>query len=241
MNGIDRQLGEHVARLRPADRGEAARLVLSRGQLGQRFVIGEPDRDGDADLALDRPRQPRQQQRRRPVVKSVFRREIEIGLVQRHRLHERRRLQEQRANGAARRLVFRHVGRDHHRMRAQLQRLPHRHRRTRPKFPRDIARRHHHPAPAGMADDHRLIQKRGIVALFHRGIERVAIDMRDVERRQFRMRHHPRRAATRAGGKRPIAEMGAIETQRPAHGNGIGARTRRRKNRRGQLPVLTAV
>ena len=44
---------EERQRLGAADDGEAARLVEVRGDLGEELVVAEPDRDGDAELALD--------------------------------------------------------------------------------------------------------------------------------------------------------------------------------------------
>ncbi len=53
--------------------------------------------------------------------------QIEEGLVDRQRFHERRRLQHQFADLAADRRVFCHVGANHDGVGAGLQRLEHRH------------------------------------------------------------------------------------------------------------------
>ena len=58
-------------------------------------------------------------------------------------------------------LVLGHVGRDHGGVRAQLQRLEHRHGRAGAELARDVAGGRHHAAPAGVADDHRLIASSG--------------------------------------------------------------------------------
>src|SRR6185437_16519269 len=63
----DRPLGEERERLGPADDREAARLVEVGGDLGEELVVAEPDRDGDADLALDAAGKECKNARRRPV------------------------------------------------------------------------------------------------------------------------------------------------------------------------------
>jgi hypothetical protein len=66
---------------------------------------------------------------------------------------------------------------DHGRMRAERQRLEHRHRRAHAEGARDVAGGRHHAALAA-ADDDRLVGELGIVALLDGGVERVAIDGR---------------------------------------------------------------
>ncbi len=131
------------------------------------------------------------------VVGDMLRSQIEVGFVDRHRLIVMRRLEEQRPDFVADALVLGHIGRHHHRIRTQLQRLEHRHRRARAGLPRQIARRRHHPPPAGMPDDQRAVLKRRVITLFDRRIKRITIDMSDVQRRQFTMPHDSCAAATR--------------------------------------------
>ena len=69
-------------------------------------------------------------------------------------------------------------------MRTQPPRLEHRHGRTHAVGPRHITGGEHDAALAA-ADDDRLIGKSRIVALFDRGIERVAVDMGDGEHIQL--------------------------------------------------------
>ena len=67
------------------------------------------------------------------------------------------------------------------------------------------------------ANDDRLVGKRGIVALYDRRIEGVAIDMGDRKRLDFRVAQQPRRAATRA----PVAivrHVSAAITAEAGHG-----------------------
>ena len=52
-----RLFGEECLRLAPAQDRKAARLVEIGGDLGEKFVAGKPDRDGDAELLVRRRRQ----------------------------------------------------------------------------------------------------------------------------------------------------------------------------------------
>ena len=76
--------------------------------------------------------------------------------------------------------VFCHVRRDDDGVRAGLQRLEHRHGRMDAVSARDVAGRRNHAALSA-ADDHRFVGKARIVALLDRGVEGVAIDVRDGE------------------------------------------------------------
>ena len=69
-------------------------------------------------------------------------------------------------------------------VRAEAQRLEHRHRRSNPESAGDVAGRGDHAALAA-ADDHRLGGKRRIVAFLDRGVEGVAIDMGDGKAVEF--------------------------------------------------------
>ena len=102
---------------------------------------------------------------------------IEKRLVDRERLDQRR---QRLHHGAPRGRpgIFVHVGPHDAGVRAQAQRLEHRHRRAHAVGARDVAGGRDHAALAA-ADDDRLVGERGIVALFDGGVERVAIDMGD--------------------------------------------------------------
>ena len=113
----NRQRREEVQRLGAADDRKAAWLVEIGGELGEELVEAEADRDGDADLALDRQRNPGQQDRRRPVRPAEIGGEVEIGLVERDRLDDRCRCFQDAADLPADPLVLRHVGWNHHRIR----------------------------------------------------------------------------------------------------------------------------
>ena len=116
-------------------------LSRSEAILARNLLDGQPDRDGDADLALDLARQsaPAICAGAMPCSRSVPD-EIEEGLVDRHRLDQRRELEHQaRAPRGRRAAYFVHVGRDDARVRAQPPRLEHRHRRAHAEGARDIA------------------------------------------------------------------------------------------------------
>ena len=118
--------------------------------------------------------------------------------------------------------VFRHVRPDYDRIRAGRQCLEHRHRRAHAIEPCHIAAGEHDPAGAA-ADDDRAVRQFGSVALFDRGIKRVAIDMRDRQRAECGVMDQPRRAT----GGATLALLGgsfegaAITAQR-AHGASSG-------------------
>jgi hypothetical protein len=123
--------------------------------------------------------------------------EVHERLVDRHRLDQRRELEHDRANVAADAAILLHVRANDAGVRAEPSGFEHRHRRSHAERARDVATGQHHAALAA-ADDHRLVGERGIVALLDRGVEGVAIHMRDRERVDLAMVQELRRAATGA-------------------------------------------
>ena len=101
--GCSREEGERLA---SADHREAARLLEVGGDLGEELVEGEADRDGDADLVLDPPREPGEAQRRRRAVQPLGAGKVEKGLVDRERLDQRRQLEHQRRAPRGRRAAY---------------------------------------------------------------------------------------------------------------------------------------
>jgi len=87
--------------------------------------------------------------------------------------------------------VFGHVGPDHDGVGAQRQRLEHRHRRAHAKGAGDVAGRRYHAALAA-ADDDRSVCDLRIIAFLDGGVERVAIDVGERQRRQRVMPNQPR-------------------------------------------------
>ena len=123
--------------------------------------------------------------------------EIHERFVDRDRLDQRGEIEHQAADVARDLGIFRHVGRNDRRMRAQSARLEHRHRRAHAEGAGKIAGGGDHAAFSA-ADDQRLVGERGVVALFDRGVERIAIDMRERKVVEFAMTDEARGAAIRA-------------------------------------------
>ena len=146
----------------------------------------QPDRDGDADVALDAARESRQRQRRSGRAGARCRR----GRGRLRRWTAARPAASASASARARSrptaAYFAMSGLMHHGVGAELQRLEHRHGGAHPVDARDVAAGGDHAARAA-ADDHGLVGELGIVALFDRRIERVAVDMGDRQLVQFRM------------------------------------------------------
>ncbi len=176
---------EKGLRFAGAQHRETPRLVEIGCDFGEEFVAGQPDRNGDPKLLLDVGGKARQRLGRRHAVQPRGAAEVEERLVDRQRFDERRQRQHHLADLAAGFGVFFHVGPDHFRLRAQAQRLEHRHRRFHAEGAGDVAGGGDDAALAA-ADDDRLGGKRRVVALLDRGVEGVAVDMGDGERRQAR-------------------------------------------------------
>src|SRR5690606_14994400 len=81
---------EIVEGLGAADQGEAARLVGVGGDLREIARMREPDRDGDAEVALDLLLEPREEMGGRRAMEAGGAGEIEEGLVEGERLDKRR-------------------------------------------------------------------------------------------------------------------------------------------------------
>ena len=210
-----------------ADHREAARLVEVGGDLGEILAVGEPHRDGDADLLLDLAGEARQHQRRRHAVQPLGSREIEEGLVDRQRLDHRRQRLHQLAHLAADADIFLHIGRDDDRLRAGFQRLEHRHRRAHALDAGDVAGGGYDTALAA-ADDDRLVGQFGAIALFHGGVEGVAVDMGERQAVEFVVARQARAAAPVAASCRTLLEGHAVAAE--AVSGIIDRRCHRRSN-----------
>src|SRR6266851_5296452 len=144
--------------------------------------------------------------------------EVEKGLVDRHRLDDRRELSHLGAHGAPDLAVFRHVRADHDPVRTGGQRLEHRHCRAHAIKAGDVAAGEHDPTGTAANDD-RTIGKVGPVAFFDRGIKGVTIDMRDRQFVERGMRDEAGRSAIVAAlaARRRSGERAAIAAQRRYH------------------------
>ena len=185
------------------DDREAARLVEIGGELREKLAVAEADRDRDADLALDVAGEARQRhapRRRRAPPRSRSDRET----PRRSTAARPAASAPASARGSPRptRGIFGHVGRQDDRLRAELQRPRHRHRRAHAEGAGDVAAGRDDAAPPAAADDQRLVGSSGRVALLDRGVEGVAIDMGD---RQIVGAASGRGAASRSAGSAPAA------------------------------------
>src|SRR5262245_60906587 len=107
--------------------------------------------------------------------------------------------------------------------------------------PRDITRRRDHAALAA-ADDHGLVAQLRRIALLDRGVESVAIDVRESEGRELRMRDVSRAATASAAPSVRLSQREAIAAER-RHGRHPCARAPkqgRRINRIGACGTLTS-
>ena len=204
--------------LRRTDHREAAWLVQLARELGEELVAGEADGNRDADLVFDPLRQRGHCLRRATAMQLFGARKIEIGLVERQWLDQRRQVAHHRSDALALGDIFRHLRLDHRRMWTKLQRLEHRHRRAHAVDAGDIAAGRDHPALAA-ADDHGLVGQRRIVALLDRRVKRVAIQMCDGELVQFRMRDDAMAAALLAS-RRAIRDIAKAIAAERAHFSG---------------------
>ena len=216
-------------RLRAPDDRKAAGLVEVGRDLGQELVVGQPDRDAEPELRLHPAREARTASGpgwrgagAAVPVRSRKASSIETGSTS--GVSSSISWRTSRPDGG----IFLHVGLDHHRVGAGVQRLEHGHGRAHAIGAGDVAGGGDHAALAA-ADDHRLVGERGIVALLDGGEEGVAIDMGDGERFAFRVVQQARgaaRAAAPARARRSLRQaVPADRGHRPRRraGSGIGS------------------
>ena len=206
--------GEERRRLGLADHRKAARLRHVGRDLGEELAIGQPDRNGDADLPLDVAWRTARAPAPAASVQPLGAGEVEERLVDRERLDQRRQRLHHRAHLAADADIFFHVRRDDDRLGAGFERLEHRHRRAHALDAGDVAGGRDDAALAA-ADDHRLVLQFRIVALFDRRIEGVAVDMGEMQPVELGMADQPRAAAAPRNarpGRRCSGQAVAAET-----------------------------
>ncbi len=139
--------------------------------------------------------------------------EVEIGFVEGDRLDDGGGGGEDGADVLAHPLVLGHVGGNDGGVRAQLQRLEHRHGRAGAELAGDVAGRRHHAASAGVADDDRLLGQLGPVALLDGGVEGVAVDVGDAERGDLGVGDEALAGARGADRRRGGDDLAAIAAQ----------------------------
>ena len=107
-------------------------------------------------------------------------RHVKIRFIERERLDERRHLAKNREHRIRRRFVAREIRRDDHERWAEPYRSCHRHRRVHAERARPVARRRHDASSVRLAaDGERLTAKRRVIALFHRRVEGVHVDVKN--------------------------------------------------------------
>ena len=218
-------VGEEIGGFRRTDHRKPLRLVEVRGEFCQELVVGKPDGAGNAKLGRHAFDKPGQHHRRRGAVQLGGPGQVEEGLVEREGFDGGCQILHHRADLAGDLRVDLHPAFHDHRFRAEFQGLKHRHGGPHALDPCDIAGGGDHAAPPA-ADDDRLVAQVGIVALFDRGIEGIAIHMRDPEVEEFGMCGH---AGAAAGGAPPCGLQGvkAIAAQGGHDGVSIAGGARR--------------
>ena len=149
------------------------------GDLGDQPVGADPHRHREPALlahpAADLPRRPGGGAERGEPAGQV-----EVGLVERHGLHDGRQLAVDGEDLLRLLPVAPEVGRDEEHLRAEPLGAGGGHRRVDTEAPRLVARRRHHPAPLRLAaDHHRPAGERGVVPHVDGGVEAVHVAVED--------------------------------------------------------------
>src|SRR5581483_10101431 len=97
-----------------------------------------------------------------------------------------------------------------------------------------VAGRKHHPASAGMPDDHGLGSELRPVALLDRGVERIAIDMGNAQSNDLGVLQEAAAAATAARWL-AVDDLAAIPAQRLRHGRPSMLMILQRATQAGQM------
>ena len=199
-----RQLGYEVWSHFRGDDEQPVRLAVVRRELCQELVVGHPRRGGQARLLADgRPDFLRNRRRRTSI--HHRRCHIEIGLVERQRLNERRIACEDGADLLRHRSVDIKTRRHEHKLGTLAPGRDRGHCRVHTKFARLVTRGSHHAARSAATDGDRKPAQCRIVALLHRRIERVHVDMDDATetgRRVGKERHAAVDDTTKRDGAR---------------------------------------
>ena len=130
IDETDGPFSQHLARFFLIQRCETAWFVQVRCDLGKKLVHRQSHRDGDAKVALDHGRKPRQDLGRDHAVDQFCAAEIKECLVDGKRFHQRRQGHHGLTDLAAHADVFRHVRPHHDGGWAKVERLEHRHGRA---------------------------------------------------------------------------------------------------------------
>ena len=173
-----RQESRFLAR---GDYDQAARFAQLGGDLGDQLAAGHPDTEVQAAARLDLVPESEGNRLRRPHQRFLAG-QVQVGLVQRDRLDERRVAvedPEDRLRGLA---IGGEVAGHEDRGGAEAAGPAEGHRRPHPEGARLVRGGGHHaafPGHPGAANNHRLPTKLGAAQLFHRGVEGIEVDVHD--------------------------------------------------------------
>ncbi len=154
------------------------------GQLGEKLVVRNAGRRGQAGLVEDAGADFRRRRGRRGNASEIFG-NVEIGFVERERLDERRVVREDRTDLLRNGSIDIEPWRHEQKVRAFAQRRARRHRRAHAEGARLVARRGDNPALCRIADRDRAAPRGRIIALLDRRVEGVHIDVDDLACARF--------------------------------------------------------
>src|SRR5271166_3037607 len=160
----------------------AVRLALAGRKLGEEFVVGDASRGRQTRL-LEDSRANLLGGRRGTRQAAPVLRHIEIGLVERQRLDQRRVLNKNSMDLARNGAIDVEARRHEHQFRALTHRRGRRHGRTHAEGAGLVTRRGHDPPLGAVSNRDGAPSKRRVVALFNRRIERVHVDVNDLAHR----------------------------------------------------------
>src|SRR5262249_25427227 len=160
----------------------AVRLAVIGGKLRQEFVVGDPGRGIETGFGLDLLADPQRDVPGQWNALQVLG-DVEIGLIERKRLDDRRVLGENVADLPADLLVDLEAWPYEDQVRALAFRRYRRHRRADSELSGLVACRCNDAALRRTADRNRLAAKLRIISLFDRRVERVHVDVDDLAMR----------------------------------------------------------
>ena len=160
------------------DHRQAVGLAPARRDLGEELVRRHARRRGEAGLLVDSPLQFASQPRWQAASPQLFSVTSRYASSSDSGSTSGVHVAQDRHDLRRHRLVLVEVRPHDDQLRAKPHRARHRHRRAHAELARLVARRRHHAAPLGAAAHrHRPAAQRGIVALLHRGVEGVHVQM----------------------------------------------------------------
>ena len=170
--------GDEIQRLRGVDGAKPVRLAVVRSHLGQELVVGNPGGSHQVQLLTDAPLDLAGDIHRQRYSRLVLR-HVQESLVQRNRLDKVCIQMENLMNLTRHGLVGVHPPRHENQAGTQPQGPLRRHGRTHPEAAGLVAGRGHHAPLLRTAHGNGLAPEFRMVALLHRRIKRVHVDVYD--------------------------------------------------------------